>query len=155
MHGLKEIKAHPSVRVAMNMANAEACLAGNKHIEPFHILLAILNIVDDQYDQASESMGLKPEEIKSVCEMAEQCRSRLKISDKEITVIRRKLQNILRGREAPVPLHKLNCSNESTYLLQKAARRSHKDGAEELDLKSLLEELLNNLPEEISPFLGS
>src|SRR5439155_15162357 len=97
MQGFKEINAHPSVRVALNMANAEACLSGSQYIEPFHILLAVLNIVDDHYDQASESMGLTPEELKSVGEMAVQCRTRLKISDKEITAVRRKLHHILRS----------------------------------------------------------
>jgi ATP-dependent Clp protease ATP-binding subunit ClpA len=154
MQGFKEINAHPSVRVALNMANTEACLSGSQYIEPFHILLAVLNIVDDHYDQASESMGLTPEELKSVGEMAVQCRTRLKISDKEITAVRRKLHQILRSR-APVPFHKLGYSNESTYLLQKAARRSYGDGTQELDLKFLLAELLDNLPKEIAPFLGS
>ena len=154
MQGLKEIKTHPSVRVALSMANTEACLSGNQYIEPFHILLAILNIVDDHYEQASEQTGLAPEEIKSVGEMALQCRSLLKISDKEITAMRRQLHQILRGRETPLPLHGLSLSNESTYLLQKAARRTYNAGTEELDLAPLLEELLANLPKEIAPFLG-
>jgi ATP-dependent Clp protease ATP-binding subunit ClpA len=151
---LKEINADISVRVAMTMANTEACLSGNQYVEPFHILLAILNIVDDHYDQAAESMGLLPEEIKSVGETAALCRAQLKISDKEITAIRRHLHKILRDRETPLPLHTLTYSNESTYLLQKAARRSYNRGIEELQLTCVLEELLENLPEEIAPFLG-
>ncbi len=155
MPGFREINAHPSVRVALNMANDEACLSGSQYIEPFHILLAVLNIVDDHYDQASESMGLPPEEIKSVGEMAAECRLRLKISDKEITAVRRQLHKILRSRD-PLPLQLLPYSNETTYLLQKAARRSFKDGStQELELTFLLEELLDNLPKEIAPFFGS
>jgi ATP-dependent Clp protease ATP-binding subunit ClpA len=154
MPGFKEINADESVHVALNMANAEACLSGSQYIEPFHILLAVLNIVDDHYEQASESMGLTPEAIKSVGEMAARCRTQLKISDKEVTAVRRQLHKILRSR-APVPLQKLGYSNESTYLLQKAARRSYKDGStEELSMTFLLEELLDNLPKEIAPFFG-
>jgi ATP-dependent Clp protease ATP-binding subunit ClpA len=154
MLGLKEIKTHPSVKVAISMANNEACLSGNQYIEPFHILFAILNIVDDHYEQASESTGLTPEEIRSVGESAAQCRSRLKISDKEITAMRRQLHKILRSRESPLPLRALSLSNESTYLLQKAARRTYKAGTEEVNLTSVLEELLANLPKEMAPFLG-
>lgn len=154
MHGFKEMNADSSVRVAITMANSQACLSGDKYIEPFHILLAILNIVDDHYDQAAESIGLTPEAIKLVGETGAQCRSLLKISDKEITAVRRQLHKILRGREAPVPLHMLEYSNESTYLLQKAARRSLSRGVNELQLTTVLEELLENLPKEIASFLG-
>jgi hypothetical protein len=150
--GLKEINVHPSVHLAMNMANGEACLSGSQYVEPFHVLLAILNIVDDNYDQAGESMDLSPEEIKSVGEMAVQCRALLKISDKEVTTVRRTLHKILRGRDDPAPIRSLSNSNETTYLFQKAARRTFKYGDDELNLVRLLEELLTILPEEIAPF---
>src|SRR5436190_16886759 len=155
MHGLKEINLSPSVRLAMNMANTEACLSGSERIEPFHILLAILNIVDDHYNQASEAFGLTPEEIKSVGESATLGRSRLKIPDEKITAIRRQLHKILRVNESPLPIRKLTCSNESAYLLQKAARKSHNTGAAEVDLRFLLDEVLNDLPDEIAPLIGS
>ena len=148
---LKEIKPHVSLQLAMNIANTEACLSGSQWVEPFHILLAILNIVDDNYAQAAETIDLKPDELKVVEEMVAQCRSLLNISDKEITTVRRTLHNILRKRE-PSPLQALECSTESVYLLQKAARRGLRDGFEELNLAFVLTELLANLPEEVAPF---
>jgi len=148
---LKEIKPHVSLQLAMNIANTEACLSGSPCVEPFHILLAILNIVDDSYAQAAELIDLEPQEIKVIVEMAAQCRSLLNISDKEITVVRRALHQILRKRE-PGPMQALECSTESTYLLHKAARRGLREGFDELNLAFVLQELLANLPEEVAPF---
>lgn len=153
-HGLKEIKHEVSVDVAMNIANTEACLSGSQYIEPFHILLAILSIVDDRYEQAAESIGLMPQQIKSVGEMAAKCRSALKISNEEVTAVRRHLQKILRERNPPSPIHRLDLSIESIDLFQKAARRTYREGTDEIDLKLLLDELLSNLPPEIAPLFG-
>ncbi len=155
MRGLKEVKTDSSVLVAMSIANTEACLSGSGCIEMIHILQAILNVVDDQYDAAAESLNLMPEEIKSVREMAARCRERLNIPNERITAIRRQLHKILTSRHTPAPISKLSCSNESMYLLQKAARRSHNFGAEEMSLVFLLEEVLENLPGEVEPLFRS
>jgi ATP-dependent Clp protease ATP-binding subunit ClpA len=154
MQGLKEIKHELSVDVALNIANTEACLSGSQYIEPFHILLAILNVVDDRYEQTAESIGMTPQQIKSVGEMAAKCRAELKISDADVTAVRRHLQKILRERNPPSPIHKLEFSKETTWLFHKAARRTYRDGTEEIDLKLLLEELLSDLPPEIAPLFG-
>jgi hypothetical protein len=148
---LKEIKPHVSLQLAMNIANTEACLSGSPNVEPFHILLAILNIVDDNYAQAAEAIDLNPAEMKMIEETAGQCRALLKISDKEITVVRRALHKILRQRE-PGPWQALECSTESTYLLHKAARKGYHEGFEELNLGYVLAELLADLPEEVAPY---
>ena len=154
MQGLKEIRHEVSVDVAMVIATTEACLSGSQYLEPFHFLLAILNIVDDRYEQAAESIRLNPEQIKSVGAMAVKCRAELKISDKDVTAVRRHLQKILRERNPPSPIHKLEFSKETTWLFQKAARRTFRDGTEQIDLKLLLEELLSDLPPEIAPLFG-
>lgn len=148
---LKEIKPHVSLQLAMNIANTEACLSGSPNVEPFHILLAILNIVDDNYAQAAESIGLKPDELKVIGDTVGQCRALLPISDKEITVVRRALHKILRQRE-PAPWQVLECSTESTYLLHKAARKGFREGFEELNLIYVLAELLADLPPEVAPY---
>ena len=75
----------------------------------------------------------------------------LKISDKEITVVRRALHKILRQRE-PIPWQALESSTESTYLLHKAARKGFREGCEELNLVYVLPELLADLPEEVAPY---
>jgi hypothetical protein len=151
---LKEIKPALPLQLAMNIANREACLSGSACVEPFHILLAILNVVDDNYAEAAELMELEPNQIKIIEDTAAECRSLLKISDKEITTVRRTIHNILRNRE-PVPLRPLESSKESSYLLHKAARRGYRDGLDELSLGFVLEELLADLPEEVAPFFRS
>jgi ATP-dependent Clp protease ATP-binding subunit ClpA len=148
---LKEIKLQLSVQLAMNIANREACLSNSSYIEPFHILLAILNIVDDKYSETAELMGLKPDQLAVIERVIVECRSLLNISDKEITTIRRTLHNILRKRE-PHPVQLLELSRESTYLIQKAARRAYREGLEEVDLAFVLQEVLADLPKEVVPF---
>lgn len=152
MQGLTEVKTHPSVRLALSIANTEACLSGSQCIEMIHLLHAVLNIVDDHYHQAAQSISLAPAEIKSVAEIAARCRERLNISNERITAIRRQLHNVLTSGESRAPIVKLTCSNESMYLIQKAARRSYNHGAAELDILFLLEELLAGLPEEVAPY---
>ena len=148
---LKEIKPQLSVQLAMNIANWEACLSNSSYIEPFHILLAILNIVDDKYSETAELMKLQPDQLNVIEQVGIECRSLLNISDKEITTIRRTLHNILRKRE-PRPFQLLEPSSESTYLLHKAARRAYREGLEQVGLAFVLEELLANLPKEVIPF---
>jgi hypothetical protein len=151
-YNVKEVDVHPSAKLALVIANAEACFAGDEYIEPVHLLLAALNIVDDNYYDDAHRVGLSQEEMKSVKEIAALCRSMLEMPDEEVTAIRRGLRKLLSRRGEPVPFRHLNRSGEMTLLLQKAARRMHASGAEALNLTHMLEELLSALPEEAAPF---
>jgi len=155
MQRLKEMKHHPSLRLAMNIANTEACRSGSEYIEPVHILLATLNIIDDCYDQTGESMGWLPKDFLTVREASTACRTMLTISDEQITLVRRHLHKILTELSDPAPIRKLEFSSESMYLVQKAARRTYHHGSEELGLVAVFEELLNDLPKEFAPLLRS
>lgn len=155
MERLKEIGRHPSVRLAMKIANTEACRSGSRYIEPVHLLLATLNIVDDCYDQNGESHDLTPEDFLRVREVSASCRTLLRISDAQITSVRRRLDEILTERNESVPVYRLEFSPESLYLIQKAARRAFRSGSQELNLVELFEELLNDLPKEVTPLLRS
>jgi hypothetical protein len=153
MQRLKEMEHHPSVRLAMSIANTEACRSGSEYIEPVHILLATLNIIDDCYDQSSESTGLRPEDFVAIREASAACRAQLTISDEQITLVRRRLHKILTELSDPPPIRKLEWSSESMYLIQKTARRTYKGGSGEFSLVGLFGELLNDLPKEIAPLL--
>jgi len=153
MQQLKEIIHHPAVRLAMSIANAEACRSGSEYIEPVHMLLAILNIIDDRHEENAESIGLRAEDCDLVHQASEACRTMLTISDSQITLVRRRLQNILTTLSEPGPIRKLEFSAESIYLINKAARQTYAGGSDELGLTAVFEEVLNHLPKEITPLL--
>jgi ATP-dependent Clp protease ATP-binding subunit ClpC len=150
---MKRVAVHPSVRLVWYISDEEACRVGAQMIEPSHFLLAALMIIDDNFDQAAELIGLSPEEIKAVQAMADECRAMLGMTDDEITTARRSLRQSLGGQGAPLPLQNLPRSTESGYLHQKAARLMIRMGQEELTLAHLLDVLLDNLPPEAAPFM--
>ena len=149
----QNVALHDSIKLAWTIANAEACRAGSTSLGPAWFLLAALRIVDDNFDEAAEALGLSSEELASVGAVVVQCRQMLGLSDEELTSIRRKLRQVLyeAGGE-PVPIHRLHRSGESRYLFQKATWRAVKVEEYELTLFHLLAELLANLPEEAAGF---
>jgi len=155
MQLLREIKHDISLHLTLNIANTEACRSASQYMEPVHILLATLNIIDDCYDETGESIGLRPEDFLLVSEASAACRAMLTISDEQITLVRRHLHKILTELSDSEPIRRLELSSESMYLMQKVARRTYRHGSEEVSLVALFEELLNDLPKEIAPLLRS
>ncbi|MBD0370244.1 MAG: hypothetical protein ICV60_05365 [Pyrinomonadaceae bacterium] len=151
---VKEVGVHPSAKLALLIANSEACFTGDEYVEPVHLLLAALNVVDDNYGDAARRIELSPEEMAAVTEVAVKCRSMLTMSDEEVTSARRGLRKQLSQGGEPIPFRYLNRSGELTLLLQKAARRMHASGEEDLNLAHMLEELLSSIPEEAAPFFA-
>lgn len=149
---VKEVGVHPSAKLALLIANSEACFTGDEYVEPVHLLLAALNVVDDNYGDAARRIQLSAEEMAEVAAVAATCRSMLPLSDEEVTSARRGLRNQLSQRGEPAPFRHLNRSSELTLLLQKAARRMNALGEDGLNLAHMLEELLSSLPEEAAPF---
>ena len=150
---VKRFEIHSSLQLAWHIANAEACLSGAQFIAPIHFLLAALMIIDDSSAQAAEMLRLSPEALKSVAEVAAECRAMLEMSDDEITAARRSLRQDLSGRGEPSPLHILKRSTESSYLFQKAARRMVETGGDQLSLSHLLDALVEDLPVEAALYV--
>ena len=150
---IKTVGLHPSMLLAWHIANTEACLSGAQFIEPVHFLLAALMILDDSYAQAAEMLGLPPEALKAVAEVAARARAALEMSDDEVTAARRRLRHDLSQRGEPTPLRQLSRSTESSYLFQKAARRMVRTGGDQLSLSHLLDTLAEDLPAEAAPYV--
>lgn len=151
---MRRMEIHPSVQVAWAIANAEACLSGNERIEPAHFLLGILKVIDDAFQQDIDKMGYPAEIIHAVSAMAARGRIATGMPDDEITATRRALRRALREMSAPGEMRGLHRSEASRDLFQDAARRAFEDGSDELTVVHLLEELLDNLPDEAVPFFG-
>jgi len=152
---LTKIAIHPSVEIAWNIANIEACHSGSERIEPIHFLLGALKIMDENFYSEAESIDVSPQLIESVVRMASQCRSAVRMSSEGIKIARRGIRKMLRRRGEAGPVHMLHRSGASRYLFQKAGRRAHKLGSDELTLVHLFEELMSDLPPDASPFIQS
>ena len=145
-----------SVQLVWAMANRDAWSAGSARIEPVHFLLASLMIVDGLFEDAADALEFTQESISSVFKIASECRSKMKMTDDEITSARRGIRKALRQqREGAHDLGLLHRTPESRFLFQRAGRRAKTDGASELTLFYLFVEMLENLPAEARPFFPS
>jgi hypothetical protein len=137
------------------MANREACLAGAPRIEPIHFLLASLIIIDGLFEDAADALDFTQDSIRSVFKIVTECRSRMKMTDDEITSARRGIREALRRHEGVPDFTMLHRSPESRFLFQRAGRRAENDGASELTLFYIFIEMFENLPAEAAPFFPS
>lgn len=150
---MKRIEIHPSVELAWNIANVEACLAGSPRIEPVHFLLATLIIIDGVFEEIADTMKLSPETIREIFDVAAECRDLLQMSDDEITKARRALRQSLREGVEAEELVTLHRSGESRFIFQRAGRRTIDAGEDRLTMVHLLAEILQHMPSEAKPFL--
>lgn len=149
---MKRIELHPSVSLAWNIANIEACLSGSPRIEPVHFLLATLIIIDGLFEEVADSMSLSAEAIREVFDCAIECRSILEMSDDEITSARRSLRRTLREAKEPMGLVALHRSGEARFVFQRAGRRTFEGGTERLTIVHLLQEVLEHMPTDAQAF---
>lgn len=149
---MKRIELHPSVYLAWNIANVEACLSGSARIEPIHFLLATLIIIDGVFEEVANAMNLSPQTIRGIFDLAADCRSVLKLSDDEITKGRRALRRFLHENAEADEITTLHRSGESRYIFQRAGRRTIAGANDELTLVHLLEEILEHMPSAAKPF---
>ncbi|KWT95151.1 adenylate/guanylate cyclase domain-containing protein [Candidatus Magnetominusculus xianensis] len=99
----------PSVKLAWNIANADACLSGFTNIEPVHFLYAILKIVDDVYSQDAVLIGIHVD-ASYLSPQVHEIREFTKLSDDEITRIRRSIHKALHMEGERIPIISLHRS---------------------------------------------
>jgi hypothetical protein len=139
---LSKLSLHPSVLLAWNIANNEACLSGNKRIEPVHFWYAILKILDDAFIQEAEQFDFTEEEIQKITETLGQGRSLAGLSESDITTKRRQLRKELRDSGKVGNIRLLHRSEASRFLFRRAVVRATNEMTEELCLSHLIEEIV-------------
>jgi len=139
---LSKLSLHPSVKLAWNIANNEACLSGSKRIEPIHFWYAILKILDDAFMQEAEQFDFTEEEIQAITKILSEGRSLTGLSDGEITTTRRQLRKELRDSGKVGNIRMLHRSESSRAIFRRAVIRANEEGAEELSLEHLIEEIV-------------
>ena len=128
--------------LAWNIANNEACLSGGKRIEPIHFWYAILKILDDAFIQEAEQFDFTEEEIQTIIETLSQGRTLTGLSDSEITTTRRQLRKELRDSGKAGNIRMLHRSESSRAIFRRAIIRAKNEGADELSLKHVIEEIV-------------
>lgn len=149
------IQMHPAVRIAWSLANGEALAAGSRMIEPVHFLLATLKLLAPDFREQGLDAGLSQSLMDEVCTDARSARPLLGNSDADIRAARRALRRELRSGAEPLPQQSLHRSDASRRLLDRAAARAVDAQGGCLSTVHLLSSLLQDLPQEARPFLGS
>lgn len=146
---------HPSVEVAWALSSVEACGAGSDTIEPAHLLLAVLKVLDEEFPTSMIDADLPDSVRQDIRQDGAAARRLLSLSSSGITNARRALRAHLREGRQPSPSRQLHRSQRTRTLMDQSARRAQAEGARQLNLGHLLLVLIENLPEEARPFLGS
>jgi hypothetical protein len=134
------------------MASREACLAGSARIEPIHFLLAALMIIDGLFEDAADALNFSKESVGLIFMLTARCRSLMNMTDDEVTLARRGIRKSIRQNTEAVDLEMLHRSPKSRFMFQRAGRRAHNDGANEVDLYYVFAEVLESVPEEARGF---
>lgn len=149
------VRLHPSVELAWALSSAEGCATGSEAIEPPHLLLAVLKVLDEGFPAYLSESDLPERVREEIVRDGATARDLLTLTSSGITKARRALRTHLREGHQPVPSRQLHRSAQTRALMDESAGRAQAEGATLLSLWHLLVVLLENLPEEARPFLGS
>ena len=148
---MKHVPFHASAEVASALANAEAWRSDSRTIEPIHLFLALLRIIDGVFEQEAERMGLDAATIAETAAMAEPGRELLGLADDELARLRRSLRKSRSdaGRRLP---RRLRWSDAATEVFERAAIFSLESDAT-VKLPHLVRAFLLDPPADVVRFL--
>ena len=139
---MSELTLHVSARVAWVAANVDACNAGVGEIEPPHLLLAILRLVDGLCADEIAHLRLDADDLATVSFSVSAARGTLGLDDETLTKARRRLQRELRGEDPPArDVKGLHRSPATRALFNEAAERAIEAGDNALTVVHLIEVL--------------
>ncbi len=150
---MRKISLHPSAQLAWAIANTEACLSVSAHIEPLHLFLAILKIVDEIFYEAAEKLNLSVDTVSQLTKMAAEGRRLIGMPTEEITRLRRSIQKALQPEATERPLRMLHRSPRCRDLFSQGARLAVEDQASALTFLHLLNATLLDPPPDIAKYL--
>jgi ATP-dependent Clp protease ATP-binding subunit ClpC len=139
---LNRLEIHPSVQLAWAIANTEACLSGSEQIEPVHLLLAFLKIIDGAFHRDAEQIDLSPAAATELKAIRVEGRQILGLPDEEITQLRRSMRKSLRPAEVERPIGMLHRSPRSRDIFNRGAALAAEEHASSLTLLHLLKATL-------------
>jgi ATP-dependent Clp protease ATP-binding subunit ClpC len=139
---MSELTLHVSARVAWVAANGDACRAGGKEIEPPHLLLAILRLVDGMRGEEVARLKLDGDDLATLSFSVSAARSALGLDENAVTSVRRRLQRQVHGEDPSTRSVKgLHRSPATRALFNGAAERAIEAGDNSLTVVHLIEML--------------
>ncbi len=129
---------HPSTLLAWTIASQEAAAAGSPEIEPVHLFVALLQILDDAWQQDAALLGLTPSDRDGVERLAAEARPRLGLDAESVTRLRRRTRRDLQAARGPTATGKLHRSARLRGLFSLAEEMASRDGDPVPDLRHLL-----------------
>jgi ATP-dependent Clp protease ATP-binding subunit ClpC len=143
---MEKLQLHPSVLLAWKQANLEALHSGCSKIEPVHLLIGSLLIMDGLYGINPEESGLSVELEVNLRQVSDNCLSLIGLTIEEVTKLRRRLQNAIRIERSPLAPRLLHRSNASRHVFFKAAALAQEQGSSYLSLDHLVVVVIKTLP---------
>jgi len=150
---MRRIPFHPSAMLAWSIASLEACTAGSDRIEPIHLFVAILKILDGIYHRDAEILGIDGEDLHQVERIIDPARDLLGLSSEQLTNFRRSLRRTYLSSGKPKSPRLLHRSAPTRALFDKAATLAITRGDPSLSLLHLIYAILLDLPPEAKRFL--
>jgi len=139
---VSELTLHVSARVAWVAANVDACNAGAGEIEPPHLLLGILRLVDGLCADEVAHLKLDADDLAALSFGVSAARGALGLDDETLAKARRRLQRELRGEDLPArDVKGLHRSPAARALFNEAAERATEAGDNALTVVHLIEVL--------------
>jgi hypothetical protein len=96
---------------------------------------------------------MSPDDVRAVFDIAAECRLVLQMSNDEISTARRRLRRRLRETGTKAEVTALHRSAEARFIFQRSGRRVIQAGREQMNLRDLLEGILDHLPPDARQFL--
>ena len=150
---MKPIELHVSTQLAWAVANIVAYQSGSERIEPLHLYIATLKIIDDAFYQEAEVLGIPQSVITEIQSTAYKCHTSLHLNHEEITALRRSAQRSLKRKATNYPLGTLHRATETRVYFRNAMIQAAQENAQSLTICHLLTAIHQELSPDISMFL--
>lgn len=151
---MRSARFGPGAEFAWSLGVVEARKAGSEQVQPVHLLLGVLKVVDEGFGEFLSAASVPGATAKAVLVEAGEARRLLTLSPAGLTRARRGLRNYIREGKQPLEAPQVHRSPETRRLMDLAAGRAA-SARTDCGVERLLEVMLENLPEEARAFLAS
>jgi ATP-dependent Clp protease ATP-binding subunit ClpC len=129
---------HPSTRLTWAIASREAAAAASPEIEPVHLFVALLQVLDDAWHQDAAHLGLTAPEVDEIERLAAEARPLLGLDPEGITRLRRQIRRDLQAPPGSAPSARLHRSARLRGLFSLAEELAAREAAPLPDLRHLV-----------------
>jgi ATPases with chaperone activity, ATP-binding subunit len=148
-----KILIDPSVRLAWRIAGHAAANAGNAQIEPLHMFIGVLKILDDAFQYDATHAGLTPEEIAETARVAAITRAGTGLADDAITRMRRAATHSLPERQCRVT-EEMHRSAECIAVFDRSTTLALEERSPAMTLLHLWRSFVSDPPPDVAAFIS-